>query len=138
MNEVDEIKRTVKELQEEKVETSNVLKDFREKNKEMMTTIKDAAAEIRVAREALLARKDHVNKVKGEATVDDSKAKKDELKQARADVKKAAQHLKDLRAKSIKLRNTKLAKRLEVGRGSIGDVSVETALKKKCLKRGLY
>ena len=138
MNEVDEIKRTIKELQEEKVETSNVLKDFREKNKEMMTTIKDAAAEIREARNHLSNLKDRVKEAKAEAEVNDSKAKKDELKQARADVKKAAQHLKDLRAKSIKLRNTKLAKRLEVGRGSIGDVSVETALKKKCLKRGLY
>lgn len=129
---LNDVKSFINELQEEKSKTRDVLKEFGEKNKKMMTSIKEVAVEIKKAREQLTVLKGHVKKVKAEA--DGSKEKKDELKKAHADVKKMTQHLKDLRAKSIKLKNTKLAARLEVGRGSIGDVSVETALKKKCLK----
>jgi hypothetical protein len=132
--EVDDVKRKIQELKGEKGETRNILKEFREKNKEMMTNIKDFAAEIKNSRYELAGLKKRVEEAKAAAEADDSKAKKDELKKARADVKKATQRIKDLRADSTKLRNTKLAARLEVGRGSIGDVSVETALNKKCLK----
>jgi hypothetical protein len=140
--EMADIQKQIEELKEEKDKTRDVLKEFREKNKGMTEDIKALASQTKKAREQLANLKLHVKMAKDaldeaiekKAGADMIKAKQDALKKARIGLNNGKDHVKYLRAQAIKLRNTKLATRLEVGRGSIGDVSVETALRKKCLK----
>lgn len=122
-NEREEIKSKLRGVRERNKDRTEELLGLREEAKDLRAEKKELMAEIKKVATKLKAAKDDKTKAKLAA----------ELSGLREENEEYADVLAELRANVTKLNTSKKLAQVEIGRGSLGDISQETALYKKCL-----
>ena len=126
---VKELKARIEAEKAERQQTKAVLDEFRKNNKAMIEDLKPLRTEAKELREERKVLKAKIDALKAEKGVDN----KDKLKALAAELKELNGTIMSVRSKAVKIAVKKKLARIDVGRAVIGDVSQETALKKRCL-----
>jgi hypothetical protein len=141
--EITEIAKTLEDLEKDideqkagREQVKEKLTNFRTTNKERSSQLKElreAAQGVRLEKkDAELLVKDIVAKLKKADTEARVKKLTEDLKAARADVKELVAEANDLKVRITNLTTSKKLDRINIGRGTLGDISQEKALAKRC------
>lgn len=136
--EVIKILETMEHKKEEREGVREVLKNFRDKNRELGNDIRELstkAAELRDDLRELTNEKKRVMASMKKAEEAEKKKLAKVVVELNEKIKPLREELEVLRQRMTTKRTDKKLKRIEVGRGVLGDVSQMTALNKRCLHK---